>query len=158
MKSSPHLNCWDPALGVQVCRPRFRRWCEQEAPCNRPWIDHSTALELIQSCRGRVEQFLNFVDSRETLRMRLAAGATAEELYVGFDSVIARWFKENSYTMCQEILTLSTTTCQLKENSLQLARHEILDLTQVAEGRERASQCQAKEMLGSSQSFPHDTV
>jgi len=90
--------------------------------------------------------------------MRLAAGATAEELYVGFDSVIARWFKENSYTMCQEILTLSTTTCQLKENSLQLARHEILDLTQVAEGRERASQCQAKEMLGSSQSFPHDTV
>jgi len=26
--------------------------------------------------------------------MRLAAGATAEELYVGFDSVIARWFKE----------------------------------------------------------------
>ena len=38
-------------------------------------------------------------------------------------------------------LTLSTATCHPKENSLQLARHEILDLTQVAEGRERASQC-----------------
>ena len=67
---------------------------DRETTRNRPWIDHSTALELMQSCRGRVEQFLNFVDSRETLRMRLAAGATAEELYVGFDSVIARWFKE----------------------------------------------------------------
>ena len=49
---------------------------------------------IIQSCRGRVEQFLNFVGSRETLRMHLAAGATAKELYVGFDPVIARQFKE----------------------------------------------------------------
>ena len=39
---------------------------DRETTRNRPWIDHSTALKLIQSCKGRVKQFQDFVDSRET--------------------------------------------------------------------------------------------
>ena len=66
---------------------------KRDSHCER-WLKAAMEKVIVQICRGRVEQILNFVDSRETLRMRLAAGATAEELYVGFDSVIARWFKE----------------------------------------------------------------
>ena len=66
---------------------------KRDSHCER-WLKAAMEKVIVQICRGRVEQILNFVDSRETLRMRLAAGATAEELYVGFNSVIARWFKE----------------------------------------------------------------
>ncbi|CAK0805524.1 unnamed protein product [Prorocentrum cordatum] len=54
----------------------------------------STAADLMLSCNARVEDFLRFVDAREQLRTRIAAGVPAEELYVGFDPVIVRLFQE----------------------------------------------------------------
>ena len=118
---------------------------KRDSHCER-WLKAAMEKVIVQICRGRVEQILNFVDSRETLRMRLAARPLQRNCMLASTQSSHVGSRRNSYTMCQEILTLSTTTCQPKENSLQLARHEFLNLTQVAKAENGQANARRKNV------------